>query len=205
LPGCSGVPTTVPKTRSSERAKRLPPGAWQTITGEPAFTPGEPVWVGVDVGGDRATSAVAWINASHQVGVEIYHGDGGVLDCVDKVRELASEYDLREVAFDPWRFGQAAQELERERVIVTAFPQTDARMIPASDRLYRAVTEKRLTVPDLDELRQQVANTIARHSRRGWRLDKPSLDAPNDSIIALCMALEAMENQPEPVQVVGWL
>lgn len=50
-----------------------------------------------------------------------------------------------------------------------------------------------------------MANTIAKHSRRGWRLDKPSLDTPNDSIIALSMALEAMENQPEPVQVIGWL
>jgi hypothetical protein len=78
-------------------------------------------------------------------------------------------------------------------------------MIPASDRLYRAVVEKRLTVPDLGELRAQVANTIARHSRRGWRLDKPSLDAPNDSVIALCMALEALENQPAPVQLLGWL
>jgi hypothetical protein len=28
---------------------------------------------------------------------------------------------------------------------------------------------------------------------------------PNDSIIALCMALEAMENQPGPVELVGWL
>jgi hypothetical protein len=46
---------------------------------------------------------------------------------------------------------------------------------------------------------------IARHSRRGWRLDKPSLEQPNDAIIALCMALEAMENQPEPVQLLGWL
>ena len=45
----------------------------------------------------------------------------------------------------------------------------------------------------------------SRHNRRGWRLDKPSLEQPNDSIIALCMALEAMENQPEPVQVLGWL
>ena len=44
-----------------------------------------------------------------------------------------------------------------------------------------------------------------RNSRRGARLDKPSLDLPNDSIIALCMALEALENQPEPVQVIGWL
>ena len=115
-----------------------------------------------------------------------------MLDCVDKVRELAAVYELREVMFDPWRFGQAAQELERERVVVTAFPQTDSRMIPSSDRLYRAVVEKRLTVPDDAELRQQVANTIARRSRLGWRLDKPSLDTPN--IIALCMALEALEN-----------
>lgn len=60
-------------------------------------------------------------------------------------------------------------------------------------------------MPDDDELRQHVANTLARHSRRGWRLDKPSLDTPNDSIIALAMALEALENQPNPVQVLGWL
>jgi len=76
---------------------------------------------------------------------------------------------------------------------------------PASERLYRAVVDKRLTVPDNDELRAQVANTIARHNRRGWRLDKSSLDQPNDSVIALCMALEALENQPEPVEVIGWL
>jgi hypothetical protein len=50
-----------------------------------------------------------------------------------------------------------------------------------------------------------MANTIARHNRRGWRLDKSSLEQPNDSIIALCMALEALENQPEQVEVLGWL
>jgi hypothetical protein len=49
-------------------------------------------------------------------------------------------------------------------------------MIPASDRLYGAVVEKRLVVTDDDELRTHAANTIARHNRRGWRLDKPSLE-----------------------------
>jgi hypothetical protein len=78
-------------------------------------------------------------------------------------------------------------------------------MIPASARPHQAVVEKKLTVPDHEELRAQVANTIARHNRRGWRLDKPSLDSPNDSIVALCMAIEALENQPEPARVVGWL
>ena len=50
-----------------------------------------------------------------------------------------------------------------------------------------------------------MANTIAKHSRRGWRLDKPNLDAPNDAIIALAMALDALDNQPAPVEVLGWL
>lgn len=78
-------------------------------------------------------------------------------------------------------------------------------MVPAFDRLYRAITERRLVVPDNPEMRAHMANTIAEHSRRGWCLDKPSLNQPNDSIIALCMALEALENQPQPVEVVGWL
>ena len=58
---------------------------------------------------------------------------------------------------------------------------TDVRMVPASDRLYQAVVQKRLTLPDSEEFRQHMANTIARHNRRGWRLDKPSLEQPNDS------------------------
>ena len=45
-------------------------------------------------------------------------------------------------------------------------------MIPASDRLYRAIVEARLILLDHEELRQHAANAIARHSRRGWRLDK---------------------------------
>ena len=82
----------------------------------------------------RDPSSVVWINGAHQVGCEIFHGDA-VLDCIELIPELAARYDLREVMYDPWRFGQAAQELEQERVIVTAFPQTDVRMVPASDRL----------------------------------------------------------------------
>jgi len=183
----------------------LPPGAWQACVGQPTFTDGEPVWVGVDVGGDKSASAVVWINARHHVGCEIFHGDQGVLDCLDLIRELAGRYDLREVLYDPWRFGQAAQELERERIVVTAFPQNDTRMVPASLRLYEAVVQQRLVLPDNAELRQHMGNTIARHNRRGWRLDKPSLDQPNDSIIAMCMAVEAMENQPEPAQLLAWL
>lgn len=121
------------------------------------------------------------------------------------MRELAGQYNLRELAFDPWRFGQGAQELARERVFVIDFPQNATRMCPASERLYRAIVEKRLTLPDDEELRQHAAAAIARHSGRGWRVDKARRSDNVDAIIALAMAFDRAEWRPEPAELVGWL
>lgn len=183
----------------------LPAGAWQACVGDPCFTDGEDLWLGIDVGGERSASAVVWVNAELHVGAAIYHGDAGVLECVEQVRELAAQYNVREVVFDPWRFGQAAQELERERVPVLQFPQTDVRMVPASIRLHAAITEGRLTLPDDPLLASHAAHTIAKHSRRGWRIDKASPRDNMDAIVALCMALERAEHREAPVEMLGWL
>lgn len=183
----------------------LPPGAWQACVGEPALTPGEDVWIGVDVGGERSATAVVYVNAGLHAGAAIYHGDSGVLEAVDHVRALAATYNVRELVYDPWRFGQAAQELEREGLVVVAFPQHDARMIPASARLHAAVVERRLTLPNDPELARHAADAIARHSRRGWRIDKPNPRANIDAIIALCMAVERAEEKPAPMELLGWL
>ncbi len=168
----------------------LPVGAWQACVGDPTFDPGERVWIGVDVGGSESASAVAWVSERLHVGCSIYHGDEGVLECVAQVRGLAACYRVEEVVFDPWRFGQAAQELERERLRVVAFPQTDVRMIPASGRLHRAIIERRLTLPPSRELAEHAAAAIARHSRRGWRIDKVTRSDSIDATIALAMAVE---------------
>ncbi len=183
----------------------LPAGAWQRCVGKPQFTDGEDIWIGVDVGGERSATAVVYVNAGLHVGAGIYHGDGGVLECVDHVRDLAGRYNVREVVFDPWRFGQAAQELERERIPVLQFPQTDVRMIPASQRVHAAIVEQRLTLPNDPQLARHASDAIARHSRRGWRIDKPNPRTHIDAIVALCMAVERAEFQPEPVELVGWL
>jgi hypothetical protein len=73
------------------------------------------------------------------------------------------------------------------------------------DRRVPEVIERRLTLPDDAEFRAHAANTIAKHSRRGWRLDRPNARVPNDSIIALAMALDACEQQPAAVELVGWI
>jgi phage terminase large subunit-like protein len=183
----------------------LPAGAWQACVGTPEFTPGERIWVGVDVGGERSATAVCWVNDQLYVGAEIFHGDAAILDVADLVRDLALRYNVIELAFDPWRAGQLAQELEREGMVVSVFPQNDARMVPASAVLFDAITERRITLPRSPELAQHAAGAIAKHSRRGWRVDKPNGRVHIDGIIALCMALDRQVNQPAPAQLLGWI
>jgi hypothetical protein len=55
-------------------------------------------------------------------------------------------------------------------------------MIPASQRLYDAIIEKRLVHPDDERLNAHVAATIARHGRRGWRVDKANRSVPAAAI-----------------------
>jgi phage terminase large subunit-like protein len=190
----------------TERAGHwLPPGAWQDCVGQPQFEDGERSVVGVDVGGEISTTAVCWINEKLHVGCWIGHGDEAVLEVKELIGELAERYTIVEVAFDPWRAGQLAQELAERGIPTSGFPQTDSRMVPSSKRLYDAIRQKRLVLPDDDELREHAANTVAKHSRRGWRVDKPDLRTPNDGIVALCMALDRLESQPEPMRFIGWL
>ncbi len=86
-----------------------------------------------------------------------------------------------------------------------AFPQTDVRMIPASAGFHRAVVERRLLVPADPQLREHAANAVAKHSRRGWRLDAPTKRLNIDGLIALAMALDRAERRPEPVRLLGFV
>ena len=49
------------------------------------------------------------------------------------------------------------------------------------------------------------AGAIAKHSRRGWRIDKPTSRVQIDGIIALAMALDRHAHQAPPARLVGWI
>jgi hypothetical protein len=49
------------------------------------------------------------------------------------------------------------------------------------------------------------AQAIAKHSRRGWRIDKANRSANIDAIIALAMAVDRAEHKPAQVELLGWL
>jgi hypothetical protein len=151
----------------------------------------------VDVGGERSDSAVVWVNDNLHVGVETWSGDDAVLEVAAFVSELAGRFQIVEAVYDPWRAGQMAQEWEQRGIPAVAFPQSDSRMIPASAALREAVKERRIHHPNDEKLNAHVAAAVAKHGRRGWRIDQAERGANIDGLVALVMAYEAM-TAPEP-------
>jgi hypothetical protein len=133
----------------------------------------------------------------------ISSGDRAVLEISDIVHELAERFTILECAFDPWRAGQIGQELEQRGIRVSAFPQQDARMFPASQRLYDAIVEGRIVHGNDPQLNAPVATAIARHGRRGWRIDKANRADKVDAVVSLAMALDRLEDRPAPVKLLG--
>jgi phage terminase large subunit-like protein len=190
----------------------LPPGAWQACAGEPHFEPGERITVGCDLGGgERSTSAVAWISepredTTRHVGVVIFDGENSGTHAGEFVTELAERFTVQEVAADPWQANLLLDALEQRGIVASAVPQSDARMIPASERLHRAVIEQRLVHDGDLTLAQHVGAAVAKTTRRGWRLHRAGAE-PIDAAIALAIALDRAEQHAEqpPAQLLGWL
>lgn len=186
-------------------AQWLPPGAWAACRGD--VDPDERrIHLGIDVGGSRAASAVVGVTPELQVPVcEVRQGDEAVLEVTEIVRELAQRYTILTASYDPWRFRGEALRLEREGLRMIEFPQSHARLVPASENLHRVIVEKRLRHPGHRDLDRHVAAAVARATGRGWRLDKSAHDAQIDAVVALAMACEKAEHREPPARLLGWL
>jgi len=188
------------------QASWLPTGAWQACKGDATIQPSEAVWAGLDVGGERSATALVWATADLRIGSRVWTGDEAVLEAAAAVRELAGRFDLRELAYDPWRFQAPALELQRDGIPAVEFPQSHARMVPASEGLYAAISEKQLTHDGDPVLARHVLGAVAKSTGRGWRLDKSTRSAQIDAAVALAMAVElARTPAPPPTRLLGWL
>lgn len=186
----------------------LPAGAWAKCRADYVIEDGERVFVGIDVGGTRAATAVVWITPDLRIGVETWTGEEAVIYAEAKVRELAGRFTVIEAAFDPWRFGAQALDLQSAGLRMVEFPQSDPRMVPASERLSAAIMEGRLQHPGDPVLDRHVAAAVAKQTRRGARIAHAGGRRASDridAVIALAMAVDRAENQPKPAKLVGWL
>jgi len=184
----------------------LPPGAWTACAGELA-EPDEPVWLGVDIGGSRAASAVVGVTSALQVAeVHVFQGDEAVMAVVDKVLDIASRRSVVELAHDPWRFRSEALRLERDHGLQTVeVPMSSTRMGQASENLHSVIVSKRLVHPDHPELNAHVAGAVAKSTPRGWRLNKSADGVQIDAVVALMIAVERADQPAQPARLIGWL
>lgn len=184
----------------------LPPGAWSACAAKNLETGDEPVYLGVDIGGNRSASALIGVTADLKVAeVHIFQGEGAVLELAARVVEVGERRPVVEVAFDPMRFVGEALRLERDHGLVCVEFDQGWRMIPASEGLHRVIVERKLTHPGDPELDRHVAAAVAKQTPRGWRLDKLTKAAQIDGAVALAMAVaRASVERPAPVRVLGW-
>jgi phage terminase large subunit-like protein len=103
----------------------LPAGAWQACASDAPPQEGSRVWVGLDVGGSRGDTAVAFIDKELRVGCAIFTGEDAIFDAHAFVAELAERYAVANVSFDPWHAAEIARDLEQRGLRTTVFPQTE--------------------------------------------------------------------------------
>lgn len=200
----------------------LPEGAWQQL-GSGLWVPKKsygktPAWIGVDASTRYDLTSIV-VNLPlvtdvdpdgiidgrpalpiHRLRAEVFTADdeGSSRSMIERaairLRELARTYDVRGIAYDPYRFEPyPAEDLASEGLPVEAFPQSHARMVPASQDFYERVTDGYIRHDGDREFSRHVTNAIAIETARGYRIDKSKAKHHIDAAVAACMAVSIAE------------
>jgi phage terminase large subunit-like protein len=180
----------------------LPPGAWDACA-----APGQPIPDGAEVvaafdgsyNGDASALVLATIEGQPRVELAaLWETPEGakdwsvpIIEVEDKIRAVCRRYQVRELACDVFRWARTFQVLDGEGLPVLEFPQTPARMTPATTRFYEAVVNHTLTHDGDPQLARHVGNAVIREDSRGARLAKEHRHSRRriDACVAAVMAV----------------
>jgi phage terminase large subunit-like protein len=110
----------------------------------------------------------------------------------DALRACCKRWQVLEIAWDPYLWLDAAEELADEGLPIVEFPQNQSRMAPATQRFYELVTTGGLTQSGDPRLARHVANTVLKMDSRGSRIVKESPHSPRkiDLAVGAVMAVD---------------
>jgi phage terminase large subunit-like protein len=150
-------------------------------------TPGEKVWVAVDVGTNPGI-AVAAPRPDEAVAVRAWVWDGAVpLETLEAwLVSLADEYEIQEIAFDRVGFQRSAELLEAQGFPMAEIPHSPERISIVSQTLHRLIQQRQLRHDGDKALRAQVIGAVTKETERGWRLVKSQ---DSRALIALAVAV----------------
>lgn len=175
---------------------------WDRCAGKPSLLPDHPTALGVDASIRRDSTVVATVqlrDGVFHVEFKVWEPTPGhevPLDQVENfVREQGTEYNLLAVAYDPQFFTHASQRLEAEGVPMLEWRQDNARMVPATRTLHEAVSQGKLRHGGNSIARRHALNAAVVETERGLRVKKTASSGPDDSVVALAMAVEALSRK----------
>lgn len=119
-----------------------------------------------------------------------------ILEVEDRIRELCREYRVLEIAADPSWWARSLELLAEDGLPVVEFPQSSARMTPATNRLRTMINTRAVTHDGDPRLARHVSNAVLYETSRGTHLRKQSETSPLKIDLAVCwvMALDRAVN-----------
>lgn len=189
----------------------LPSGSWEALA-RPGHRveAGEDVVLGLDGSYNNDSTALVLSTCEATpfvdiVGVWERPDEAGVdwkvpiLDVEQAIRDACAEWAVREVVCDPYRWARSIELLDGEGFPMVEFPQSPARMVPASARFEEAVINGQLVHSGNPILARHVRNCVVKEDARGKRIVKDSKHSTRkiDLAVAAVMAHERACQQQE--------
>jgi phage terminase large subunit-like protein len=180
----------------------LPVGAWEQCVSDAPLDRELPVWVGIDMALKHDTIAVCIAQPQADrvvVRAKIWQPELEGVDVADVehyLRQVHSEYEVREFAFDPAYFQRSAEALSDDGLPMVEFPQSGARMIPACGNAYEMIVNRKIAHDGSPTFTDQVLSAAQRMTDTGWRLSKGKSKRKIDACIAMVIALDRATTKP---------
>ena len=184
----------------------ISPADWDACDGEIEIPAGSEVIVGVDAGIRRDSTAVATVRRDEadiwQVGFEIWtptrKREVRLEDVEEHILALCERFDVRWVAYDKHLFVGSAQRLEEAGAPMIEWPQTNAKMVPATQLLHEVIAARRLRHGGEPTARSHALAAIVAETEMGLRIRKTASRDRIDALVALAMAIALADAQPTP-------
>jgi phage terminase large subunit-like protein len=182
---------------------------WDALADPADLVPGELMWVGVDVGLKRDSTAVVVVqrrpdgrlHAKAQLWVPSAGEPVDVTDVMAYLRQLDATYRVAEVSFDPRFFDVPAKMLADEGLMMVEIPQSVERMTQAAGSTFELVKRGELSHDGDAPFATHVLNAVARMNERGFTLAKSKSTGRIDAAVALCLAVDRALHYQAPVEV----
>lgn len=157
-----------------------------------------PIWIGVDVGIKRDSTAVVFVqrrpdgklHAWCRLWLPSRDEPVDVTDVMGHLRALAKTYSVQEISYDARFFDVPAKMLSDEGLPLVEVPQSPEHMTPACGTLLEVIKRGELRHSGDEALTTHVLNAVPRINERGFTLQKSKSRGRIDGCIALVLAVD---------------